>query len=50
MFHRHKWLSWHNLDFEGVYLLFVRHFGKAKLQYCMRCGAIRFVGLDEKDG
>ena len=33
----------------GVYLLFARPFGRAKWQYCERCGSVRLVALNEPD-
>ena len=53
-----KWLWWFGhswqelgLAVDGVYLLFRRPMGKAKILYCERCGKMKLVGIKEgKDG
>lgn len=40
---RHKWYDVPGSVFSCVYLLFARPLGIAKMQYCERCGSLRFV-------
>jgi len=49
MLHRHRWWTLRTLEFKGVYLLFGRPIGEAKIEYCTDCGAMRFVALDTRE-
>ena len=44
---RHSWKDLTNLTFNGVYLLFRRPIGEAKIRYCEYCGKIKFVGMND---
>jgi len=46
---RHKWYDVPDAIYSGVYLLFARPLGMAKMQYCERCGSLRFVAGKAKD-
>lgn len=45
-FWHHHWQDWAEAD--GVYLTFGRPLGKARLQYCERCGAVRLARFVRK--
>lgn len=45
---RHKWYDVPGVIYSGVYVFFARPAGKAKMQYCERCGDLRLVGLNTK--
>jgi hypothetical protein len=46
---KHKFYDIPMVNFKGVYLLFARPLGEAKMQYCERCGTVRLVAANTPD-
>ncbi len=46
---KHKWYDVPGAVYSGVFLLFARPLGVAKMQYCERCGNLRLVARSAKD-